>query len=436
MNHEQDTKTKKYDSKQKNGQGAMKRRRRRAKIAASTIGGFLILVIAFMFALPHFSTQSNPITGVVQLFQPLKPTNILLIGNNARNPQGPLDIGAGGGGQADIMMLAHIDPIEHKITLISIPRDMLFAMPQYNISIPKIKSLFFIGAQLTPNQAAQLTVQGVEKFTGMHIDYWVVTDFQGFSDAIDAVGGVRVDILGRIYDPAHSGANLYPGWQTLNGQQALAYIRVRQNTASSVSINDFERDNAQAQVLAALQQKLMDKSSDMAHIGSLVNTWYKDVVTNMNTEDLLKIANAVHGAKIKHINLANIGDSMDVMDANVQGVNQQNQITGAYYDIVDPAYVARVLKPYGSTGSWTGVPLPPPNQIPVDLYGSSIYAAELQKAGYQVTVLGSNGGVGQVQIDYPPGDLTWGLQVGRTLATGNSVVQEGSSSVAVVVYTP
>ncbi|MCY0894631.1 MAG: hypothetical protein OWR52_14195 [Acidibacillus sp.] len=39
-------------------------------------------------------------------------------------------------------------------------------------------------------------------------------------------------------------------------------------------------------------------------------------------------------------------------------------------------------------------------------------------------------------IDYPPGHLAWGLQVGRTLATGNSIVQPGTSSQAVVVYGP
>ena len=420
------------DTKAKN---VRRRKRRRRRIVTGTLVLLLIVLIGGAMAFVHSPYGVNPLPGITGLFQPLGPTNILLIGNNARNPSGPLDIGTGGGGQADIMMIAHIDPKQHKVVLISIPRDMLFAMPQYNISIPKIKSLFFIGAQMTPNQAAQLTVSGVEKFTGMHIDYWIVTDFQGFSDAIDAVGGVRVDIPGRIYDPTHSGANLYPGWQVLNGQQALAYIRVRQNIASSVATNDFERDDAQAQVLAALQQKLLNKSGDMAHIGSLINTWYKDVATNMSIADLLKVAEAAHGAKVTHLNLANVGDSMDVMDANAQGLNQQNQITGAYYDIVDPAYVTRVLKPYGSTGAWTGVPLPPPSQIPVDLYGSSEYAAELKQAGYPLTVLGGGSGAGQVQIDYPPGDLAWGLQVGRTLATGNSIVQQGSSN-AVVVYTP
>ena len=414
------------------------KRLRRRIIIGGSVGLGICVVFAGLWAYTRSPSggSSNILSGVTHVFSRVGPTNILLIGNNARNPQGPLDIGTGGGGQADIMMLAHIDPEKHTVELISIPRDMLFAMPQYNISIPKIKSLFFIGAQMQPNQAAQLTVQGVEKFTGMRINYWIATDFQGFSDAINAVGGVRVYIPGNIYDPLHSGADLKAGWQTLNGSNALAYIRVRQNTASEVSTNDFERDDVQAKVLAALQQKLLSGSGDVSHILPLIRTWDKDVVTNMGISDLVKIAKASRGAKVSHMNLANVGDSMDVMSAPFHGINQQNYLTGAYYDVVDPAQVTSKLAPFGSMGSWTGVPLPSPKDITVDLYGSSAYAKKLQQAGYHVNVMGSNGTY-PVQIDYPSGDLSWGLQVGRTLATGNGIVQQGSSSSdAVVVYAP
>ncbi len=413
-----------------------KRARRRlilAAIGAVTLG--VLVAAAFAFTNEPYTPGGNPFGGLSSLFQGInKPVNILLIGNNARNPAGPLDLGTGGG-QADIMMIAHIDPQTHHVELISVPRDMLFAMPQYNDPIPKIKSFFFIGAQMQPNQAAQLTVQAVEKFTGMPIRWWITTDFQGFIDAVNAVGGVRVNVPGRIYDPLHSGANLYPGWQTLNGANALAYIRVRQNTASSVATNDFQRSDAQAQVLMALKQKLLNKANDLAHIGPLIGTWLKDVATNMSYADLLHVAEVAHGCTVAHIDLGNVGDSMQLASAPAPGFNQQNFITGAYYDIIDPAHISQVLKPYGSKGAWTGITLPPPSQIPVDVYGSSAYVQKLQAAGYQVTAEGG-GSTYPVQIDYPPGDMAWGLQVGRTLATGNSIVQPGSNTNAVVVYAP
>ncbi|MCY0893743.1 MAG: LCP family protein [Acidibacillus sp.] len=289
---------------------------------------------------------------------------------------------------------------------------------------------------MTPNQAAPMTVAGVEHFTGMPITDWVVTDFQGFSDAIDAVGGVHVWIPGRIYDPLHSGANLYPGWQTLTGSQALAYIRVRQNTASNVATNDFSRDDAQAQVLAALQQKLLNKQNDVSHLGSLIHTWNQDVVTNLSVDDLLKIAQVVKGSTIIHVNLASVGDSMDVMSASFPGINQQDALTGAFYDIVDARVVTRTLQPYGSKGAWTGIALPTPSSIPVIVYASEAYVSELKASGYPVTDGNQVSGRNPVLIDYPPGHLAWGLQVGRTLATGNSIVQPGTSSQAVVVYGP
>ncbi len=382
-------------------------------------------------------TLLQGIARIVGAHDLTQPENILLIGNNARNPSNPLDIGTKGGGQADIMMVAHIDPKKHQVVLISIPRDALFAMPMYNNPIPKLKTLFFIGAQMQPNQAAQLTVQAVEKFTGMHIDHWIVTDFQGFSDAINAVGGVRMDIPGRIYDPAHSGANLYPGWQTLNGAQALAYIRVRQNTASSYEINDLERDNAQAQLLLALKAKLLNSSNDISHLPGLISTWMKDVVTDMTPGDLLEVASVLHGSgsTMKHINLFNIGDSMQVASAPAPGLNQENYLTGAYYDIIDSTQVSKILKPYGSVGSDTGVPLPSPSTVPVDVYGSQAVVTQLQNAGFHVTWEG-NGGTYPDQIMYPAGDMAWGLQVGRALATGNSLVEQGTNSSAVVVYAP
>jgi len=412
-----------------------KKFRRRRLIAVSAVAAVLVGVgIGYAFVGKQIRDLSGAVTVILTGDKLTQPENILLIGNNARNPSGPLELGTGGG-QADIMMVVHIDPIKHQVTLISLPRDSLFAMPQYINPIPKLKSFFFLGAQLQPNQAAQLTVQAAQQFTGMHIDHWIVTDFNGFSDAINAIGGIRIDVPGRIYDPAHSGANFYPGWQNMNGAQALAYIRVRQNIASNVAVNDYERNDAQAQMLLALKDKLLNSGNDLSHLSGLLSTWQKDVATDMNSKDLLLAGKAVHGAKITHINLGSVGDSMDVVSAPAPGLNQENYITGAYYDIIDSDKVTKTLTPYGSTGGSTGITLPPASQVTVQFYGSQATYQVLKSAGYQVTYMGSSGTY-PAQIMYPPQDLTWGLKVGRTLATGNSLVEPGANSSAVVVYAP
>ncbi len=122
-----------------------------------------------------------------------KTMNVLLIANNARNATSPLSLGTAAG-QADIILIAHIDPTTHKITLISVPRDTLIAMPQYDIPIPKIKSAFNIGLNESPDMGPKLEIKAVSQLTGLPISYWIVTDFQGFIDAVNAVGGIQVNV--------------------------------------------------------------------------------------------------------------------------------------------------------------------------------------------------------------------------------------------------
>ncbi len=420
-----------------------KRRRRTAWITVGVVAVLLGAAVAATTANLHGKngSQSSGLSGLIHsavgtIVGQSGVENILLIGNNARNATSPISLGDGGG-QADIMMVAHIDPTKHQIVLITIPRNVLFAQPQFNDPIPKLKTLFFIGAQMQPNQAAQLTVQGVSQLTGLKIKHYIVTDFQGFVDAINAVGGIRIDVPGRLYDPYYSGANLYPGWQTLNGQQALAFIRIRQNQASStIRVNDFQRMNAEVQMIDALKQKLLSAGSDLTHLPALIGTWQKDVVTNLSTTQLVQIANEASGAKIIHLTIGNIGDSMQLASTSLPGVNQENYITGAYYDIISTKDVYKMLKPYGSKGSSTGLPtLPNPSSVTVQLYGSQTYADRLKAAGFNVQIMGPGNGTYPVQIDYPSGEPAWGWQVGRYLATGNSIVSPGSPNPnAVVVY--
>ncbi|MDQ0188975.1 LCP family protein [Alicyclobacillus cycloheptanicus] len=367
-----------------------------------------------------------------------KPVNILLIANNARDASNPLSLGTGGG-QADILIVAHVDPATHVVSLISIPRDTLIAMPDYDVPIPKIKTTFTVGLNESPQMGPKLAMQYVSKMIGMPIDDYIVTDFQGFANAIDAVGGITVDVKERIYDPGHSGANLNPGVQTLNGQQALAYIRVRQNDAGNdYRTNDFQRQQAEMQVLDILKQKLLASSTNPSKVSHLIQVWKKDVVTNMTNQQLLGVAMATSGSTMKTVYLGSVKDSMDLASAPAPGINKENYLTGAYYDVLDANEITKVLKPLGSTGADLGLaPIPAPSQIPVTVYGSQVVADELQKAGYPVTYAGSSASGAQIQIYYPPGDMPWGWAIARTLGTANEWVAPAQSQMnGAVVYAP
>ena len=366
------------------------------------------------------------------------PTNLLLIGNNARDAKGPLSLGTAGG-QADIMIVVHIDPKEHVLSLISIPRDTLFAMPNWNEPIPKIKTMFTLGLQQSPQDGPKLAMEAVSKFTGLPIQHYIVTDFQGFSDAINAVGGIQINVKQRLYDPEHSGADLNPGLQTLNGAQALAFIRIRQNAAGNdYRINDFQRQQAEMEMLDALKQKLLTPSTDIGRITQLADTWKKDVATDLPTQEMIGLGLESVGAKINRVTLGSVADSMDLADAPLQGVNTSNYLTGAYYDVLDTGQVAATLRPYGSTGSSTGLPpIPSTGDVPVTVYGSSVVAENLRHAGYTVTWAGPEATGSQVQVYYPPGKMPWGWVVARTLGTANEFVMPSTHDLAsVVVYAP
>ncbi|MBX5437375.1 MAG: LCP family protein [Alicyclobacillaceae bacterium] len=364
-----------------------------------------------------------------------RPVNILLIGNNARGAKDPLSLGTAAG-QADILIVAHIDPAKHQVVLISVPRDTLIAMPEWRVPIPKIKTTFTLGLQEAPEKGPALAMQYVSKLTGLPIHDYIVTHFQGFVDAVDAVGGIRVYIPARLYDPYYSGVNLKPGWQTLNGQQALAFIRVRQNQAGNgYRVNDFQRQQAEMQVLQILKRKLLDSATEPAQLVKLVQLWRKDVATNLSTAELAGLGMQCSGAAVKTITLGSDRDSMNLASAPLPGINQENYLTGAYYDVLDPAYIAKVLKPYGSAGSDLGLPpLPKPQDVPVTVYGSAAVADKLRKAGFPVTYMGARP-VARDAVYYPSGRMPWGWAVARVLGTSNEWVAPGASD-RVVVYAP
>ncbi len=397
----------------------------------------LVLVGGFAFARSWLGQNSAPGGAPPASISQNVPYNILLIGNNARQAQGPLSLGTSGG-QADILMVVHIDPTTHKVTLISVPRDTLIALPGWRDPIPKIKESFFLGLQQSPRRGPELAMKYVSKFTGMPIHAYIATDFQGFVDAVNAVGCVNIYIPARLYDPLHSKADFTKGWHCLSGPWALAYIRIRQNAAgNSYRTNDFQRMGAEQQVLLALKDKLLKNPVEAAlHVPSLISAWSKDVATNLTHSQLLALGMSLAHAHLQKVTLGSIADSMQLGAMPMPGINAENAIEGAYYDVLDAADVTKALKPYGSTGAWTGLPpFPSPKDVPITLYGSQYTMALLQKAGFPVTYGGASAGTTRLTVVFPNGSPTSGFVVGRTLAASNELVQPGSVS-QVTVYAP
>jgi len=107
------------------------------------------LAIGVWRGLPVARQAAGTITARLALGS--APLNLLLIANNARGVAADQPLGLGNAaGQADTIILAHIDPASHTIYAIPIPRDALIAQPGWNDLVPKIKTLFFMGDQESP----------------------------------------------------------------------------------------------------------------------------------------------------------------------------------------------------------------------------------------------------------------------------------------------
>lgn len=103
---------------------------------------------------------------------------------------------------------------------------------------------------------ATLLVRTIEYNTGLHIDHYAEIGFSGFANIVDAVGGVEINIPQDIKD-SKSGADFKKGKQTLDGKQALEFVRTRYALAGS----DLDRTKNQQKFLAALSSQVATPST-------------------------------------------------------------------------------------------------------------------------------------------------------------------------------
>ncbi len=149
---------------------------------------------------------------------------------------------------------------------LSIPRDSYAEIPGHETT--KINAAFAFGG-------AALQIKTIEQFLGTQIDHVAIVDFTGFEELIDAVGGVEVNVPHKLCADISGGAGggqggvslrLAKGENTLDGEKALAYSRVREpsecpgpgKSAYSFGYNDFDRAQAQQAVINGIKGRLTD----------------------------------------------------------------------------------------------------------------------------------------------------------------------------------
>jgi LCP family protein required for cell wall assembly len=140
---------------------------------------------------------------------------------------------------SDTIMLVHIPADRQSVQLVSIPRDTWTKIDgyPYDNGHAKINAAFSYGGP-------SLAVKTVEQLTHITIDHVAIIDWVGFKDLTTALGGIRVYIPHTFYDDSQR-ITWKAGWQTLEGERALQYVRTRHGLANG----DFDRIKRQQNFL-------------------------------------------------------------------------------------------------------------------------------------------------------------------------------------------
>lgn len=212
--------------------------------------------------------------------------------------------------RSDSMMLARIDPKNHQVTLVSIPRDI------------KLDDLDGHGTQKINAAHAYggpaLAVKTVSEVLGVPISHYAEINFDGFRAAVDALGGVEVDVPIEIND-SQAGGHLDAGVQTLDGSQALILCRSRHSYDDYGAGDDYRAAN-QRTVISAIAQKVL--ASDPLTMSNTISAMSEYVTTDMSVAEIVAIAQSMSGMTADNIYSAKLPATAEYAD-------------GVWWDILD-----------------------------------------------------------------------------------------------------
>lgn len=291
------------------GRTAGERSRRRHSGRAMRVLGWLsvimcaVLVVGSLSAYAAFRELAGNITkhevslGADRPEDSNEAVNILLIGSDTRAADGTQQYGAVEGARSDTVILLHMPPGHNKAMLVSFPRDSVVDIPSCEqsdgtMSQPmrdRLNTAFTVGGPAC-------TWKTIESTTGIHIDHFVMVNFAGFKQTVNALGGVQICMQRPVNDPK-SGLNIPAGPTRIQGEQALAFVRLRNIGNHS----DLERIQRQQQFLAGMVKKatsrglLLQPSKMFNFLSAATNSLTMD--SGFSLQQLQQLAMSARGIK-------------------------------------------------------------------------------------------------------------------------------------------
>jgi LCP family protein required for cell wall assembly len=178
--------------------------------------------------------------------------------------------------RTDTIMVVHVDTATGRVALMSVPRDTMVEIAGHGVE--KINSV----AEFAGGPSA--TVEAVNRLLGTNIQYWVLTNFAGFRDVIDALGCVEIDVPTVMdYTASDVHIHLNPGVQCLSGTQALDFVRWRET-----ALGDIARTEDQQMLIKAVAHRLLSPAG-LARLPLVLPVLGHAVETNLPGHDLVTL---------------------------------------------------------------------------------------------------------------------------------------------------
>jgi len=326
--------------------------------------------------------------------------NILLLGMGGRTHQG--------GYLTDTIMLASLEPSTKKVALLSIPRDL--TIPMENQGWQKINSINAYAEVANQGSGGLAVSQALSDVLASPIDYYLRVDFVGFEKIVNELGGIKIyventiddsmyPIMGREeaepYEDRFEHFYLAKGWQQMDGDLALKYVRSRHSYG--VEGSDFARARRQQKVLQAVKEKALSLSLLLqpGKIANIMDALNEHFITNLKTWEMIKLWSIFKDAESDNI-------ITKVLDNGANGllIDMINE-EGAY--ILVPRYGDFAEIKYLVNNIFTDVPLETKSKVMVEdasveirngtwINGlAGVVALDLEQYGFNVIRTGNAG---------------------------------------------
>jgi LCP family protein required for cell wall assembly len=201
-------------------------------------------------------------------------------------------------------MLVRVDPVNERIALLSLPRDLWVTIPGgYYPS--RVNNAYRFGEIYEgPGSGFGRVGITVSNLLGIQIDYIAMIDFMSFIDLVDSLGGITIDVEKELYDDAFPTmdygwqiVHFLPGPQQMDGPTALTYSRIRHPDS------DFMRIRRQQTVLVGIGERLRERGDlhNLATLDQITGSLRDHVRTDMPKERIMGLVWAMRDYDIANV---------------------------------------------------------------------------------------------------------------------------------------